>query len=416
MKKNRWEFSLPSITRASLLIALCLSISPAFATIVKIKGIDADFHPFVLELLNDIAVRKAPEPLTTRPTACGSDESLSEKMRAPGCALPEKIARALYDTRFNCRRIQEPLDFYRHEAVDTVAFSEMKSVPAMLKAFGKPLTETPLPGALQRADFRRAADSITLKVFADEFAQGLRQRGLALDGFAKALPSARGCAGDLAALTARALQEVSVAEKILANTRAGWIAVGKLPYPTLTAGERKLLAMFLSAMAWRARGGGIYKKVPGMLATQKLRVKYIWNAYGTVLDLLGAGKATSGMSFGLYTRGFKGWHDFWDMGTNDRYTLEEDFRLMTERGRYQVESAVASARSHGFRTAPLEQAGMRMGACYLYGWHAMPAPRPEWGSELAEPFKNFSMGPTSWGELCFGAGLGLGLAETLLPE
>lgn len=377
------------------------------STKLTIVGLEADFHPLVLELLNDVGAGKAAATLPAKPVPCASDELVAVQA-AKTCRLPEKITKALAATEFHCRRVYEPLDMYGRLPPRLVEFSDTKSVPTMLKVFGIALTKTQLPGAFRRADFKTAADSVTRKVFADEFARGLGAR-------AQALQQAQEACG-IESTLAQAVQEIKTAQKAHATAQASWKKIDNLPYPTLTRDERRLLAMYLSTMSWRSRGGGIYKKVPGVFATQKLRVKYIWNAYTTILDLLGSGKATSGMAFGLYTRGFRGWHDFWDMGTNDRHTLEEDFKLMTERGVYQTASAVATAQGYGIKTAPLAAAGARMGACYLYGWHAMPKVKPAWGPELEIPFKNIGGGPTQWGELCFGASLGLGLFETFLSQ
>lgn len=91
---------------------------------------------------------------------------------------------------------------------------------------------------------------------------------------------------------------------------------------------------------------------------------------------------------------------------------------MTRRGLYFVKNAVQSLALEGYDSSPLEFAGRQIGACYLHAWDVMHAKRVRWSP--AQPISSvfdpggIAAGPLTWGELCFGAGLGLGLSETLL--
>lgn len=388
----------------SVLATLALA-TPAFAATKTIKGLEAEFHPQVLQILEDISARKPAEPLPEPKNLCETDFAITESLKS--CPLTAEQIQELKNSRYFCRYANEPLLLYTQQPARPVEFADTKSVPTMLKVFGSAIPQSEIPGALARKDFYNQATIITQKVFAEEFRQGIKIRQAILSSIQKSCPDSLSIM--------EALRELRNAEDQLANLESRWPKLTELSYPTLTLQERADLTTFLSAMTWRARGGGIYQKIPGIFATQKNRVRYIWNSYTTILQLLGAKPAlVREMAFSLYTRGFRGWHDFWDMGTNDKYTLEEDFKLMTERGEYQVAGALRSLRTYQLPLAPLTLAGRQMGACYLFGWHAMGDPRPSWGKSMREPYAGFSSGPTSWGELCFGAGLGRGLAETFL--
>lgn len=399
------------MTKAMLLLTLSLipsftkaAPSPATKSITLV-GIEAKFHPEVLDLLQGIAEGRPQDPFPSKISACSNDEWLSENAKTLACHLSPNLLKRIQETRSNCRVVSDPLKLYSDLSAQPADFSDTNNIKTMLKIFASPLAKTKLPGALARSDYRILAESITLKVFTPEILNGISDRREAL----KSLKT--NCSNETS--IDQALLELESANHLLDTIQSKWPKADNLPFPSLTANERKMLTMFLSSMTWRARGGGLYKKRVGPLATQELRMKYIWNSYSTILSLLGAKSSLrKDMSFSLYVRGFKGWHDFWDMGTNATYTLEEDFRLMTARGLYQVSGALSALQRYEMSTQALELAGQQMGACYLFGWHGMPKPQPTWGTDLKAPFVGLSKGPTSWGELCFGAALGLGLAET----
>lgn len=372
---------------------------------ITLVGLEAQFHPMILDLLQGLAQQKPPESIPLTLPNCTNDEWLSANTETLNCERSPNLSAKIQSTRNQCRLIANPLDLYLNLPIQPAAFSDTTDLKSMLRIFASPVAKTQLPASLLRPEFKAMAESITLKVFAQELSEGLSQRREIL----KSLKNR--CAAD--PHIDLALNELESAEQSFKSIQSGWTKTGTLPVPELTANERKMLTLFLSSMTWRARGGGLYKKRGGPLATQELRMKYIWNSYSTILELLGAKSSLKKeISFSLYVRGFRGWHDFWDMGTNSTYTLEEDFRLMTERGLYQVAGALSSLQNQGLSTKALELAGRQMGACYLFGWHGLPKPPPAWGLELKAPLTGFAKGPTSWGELCFGAALGLGLAET----
>lgn len=387
------------------LLTMGLTFNSQAAT-QRLAGIDAEFHPLILELLNKVASNTLPTAWDDS-CSCKANENLNHQISNLGCQLSNSVIQKIKETQYSCLHICQPLTYYAHLPAREVNFSDPQSLPKMLEIFGASLSRDEIPGAFVNAETKALAQSITLKVFSEDRVQEISRRREALESIKRTCPNLD--------ILSEALQEVETSEYKLASHRATPDQDPDLQFPQLTIKERRQLVLFLSAMTWRARGGGVYYKVPGLFATQKLRVKYIWNSYSTILNFLGAKDSlVRSASFSLYTRGFRGWNKFWDMGHNATYTLEEDFKLMTERGSFQVAGAVEAFKTHGYSTESLEFAGRQMGACYLYGWHGMKKPWPPWGASLKPPFIGLGGGPTSWGELCFGASLGLGLAETIL--
>ena len=107
-----------------------------------------------------------------------------------------------------------------------------------------------------------------------------------------------------------------------------------------------------------------------------------------------------------------------DMGrfAGNKYT---DLANMTERGRYQSGgnrggSPAAVLAAEGFDPRAFQAGALHMGPCYFYAWERLL------GFEYGQEWKgkkgrmHFTRRPPSWGELCIGGAMGLGLSQSLL--
>jgi hypothetical protein len=181
-----------------------------------------------------------------------------------------------------------------------------------------------------------------------------------------------------------------------------------LPFPSLTAAERKALAFWLGGIYWRMRGGGL---IP-LGATQDARIYFLLSPFRQIGEVAGA-QDGSDAAFDIYLQIFEGWSDWQDMGNvsggGDKYA---DLVSMTSRGQRQVGSAVSLLGPRGYDTLALDTGGLHMGPCYFYAYYPLAWFR--WATELTTPYSAYIDWPTATGEFCSGASIALGFAETLL--
>ncbi|MFZ4405522.1 MAG: hypothetical protein ACOYOK_15615, partial [Pseudobdellovibrionaceae bacterium] len=182
----------------------------------------------------------------------------------------------------------------------------------------------------------------------------------------------------------------------------------ELPYPFLSDKEREFISLYLGALAWRARGGGLLDEPQG---TQKTRFYFNFIPMSIIGNLNGGDKGRS-IAQAIFYRLFKGWGKFMDMGhtpgQSDKY---HDLVMMTNRGLYQIVSTETLLINDGYDSSYLRAGGLQMGPCYYYSWDQLPltvAP------DLQPPYADVIDGPTAWGELCVGATISLGLSKSLL--
>lgn len=177
----------------------------------------------------------------------------------------------------------------------------------------------------------------------------------------------------------------------------------------LTDQDRKILSMYIGAIMWRIRGGGITQEPDG---TRKRRVLGVYHPFNYLSKLSGGDSAADQGTSLLYAV-IKGWGRYFDMGrTKEDEDIYFDLVHMTKRGQYQVVGSANDLEGRNFDPTALQIAGLQMGPCYFYAWEKYEG--KNLGKDLKPPFKEFIDGPTALGELCFGATLGLGLSETLL--
>lgn len=201
----------------------------------------------------------------------------------------------------------------------------------------------------------------------------------------------------------------------LAQDSARILASGKtrsaLPYLNLPDAERKALSMYLYAMMWRFRGGG-FVKLSGTIAA---RFYFAQIPYTIIASLNGSDLASAG-TLGAYmfsNLSLLGWGQWMDIGNTPGQESEAyDLVQMSARGTFQTADAENYLRARGYDSEIMKAYSLHFGICYLYSWERLQGIELE--KNLVSPFGGFFDGPTAWGELCAGAALGLGLAETLL--
>lgn len=212
-------------------------------------------------------------------------------------------------------------------------------------------------------------------------------------------------------------------DKSLLNyaARQGYLATyGKVSRSQcVSQAEMDRYMLFMGALAWRARGGGLYQKPNGKSTLYRLMFgDQFWRAAGRVYGLGREQSDTLGQAM------FEGlqepWGEWIDMGratrpiNKNRHTgdVVSDFYNLTQRGGRQVAGVSGYLKSWGADVKPMNTAGLHMGACYLMAWNAF-ADRPTLGANLGGRLRPITDGALAWGELCTGASLAYGLTKTL---
>lgn len=183
--------------------------------------------------------------------------------------------------------------------------------------------------------------------------------------------------------------------------------------------EMDAYLIFLGALAWRARGGGLYEKPNSKSTLYRLMFgDHAWRAIGRVYGL---GRSRSDTLGKAMFEGLKEpWGEWIDMGRATRPinknrhtgTVASDFHNLTQRGLRQVSGMSTYLKSWGANVRPMNTAGLHMGACYLLAWNAF-RDKPVIGSNLGGRLHPIVDGPLAWGEICTGASLAFGLTSTL---
>ncbi len=186
-------------------------------------------------------------------------------------------------------------------------------------------------------------------------------------------------------------------------------------------GETEMSAylQFLGALAWRARGGGLYNK-DGKFSGLYRRV-FGWEAWRVFSRVYGLDRQSAQQVGKLMFEGLKEpWGEWIDVGRAQRPinknahtgTIASDYKNLSKRGRRLVQGQVAFLQERGANPKPLWQAGDKMGACYLLAWNVFDG-RAVLGADLAGRMSPIADSPIAWGELCMGANLAYGLSQTL---
>lgn len=177
----------------------------------------------------------------------------------------------------------------------------------------------------------------------------------------------------------------------------------------LNKSEREALAITMGALYWRLRGGGILDEPPG---TQASRRWFAGNGFETLARVLGAERflAESLGDDQVRRLQMRGWGEYMDIGhTPGGASRESDLIHMTERGQYQSEGLAQLLQRRSLPQDLAQAAGGSLGPCYAYAWTHLSSQRISSAPPL--PWAAFIDGPTAWGELCFGANLGLAMVD-----
>ena len=343
------------------------------------------------------------------------------------CASADASIRAQLADLGACDAVEQP-ERYALAYDPNAARSDVGNVEDLIGLAGQGLSLTPIPDGLLPDDFVATMRTIVDKVRHDKLVQGIAAARAAY-GQAKSLGASNAACFDptaLAALDAAIdglTSELDAAQALLDHEDADGNAArmheerclaaqsrvrNPLPFPSLTAAERKALAFWLGGIYWRMRGGGL---IP-LGSTQDARIYFLLNPFTRIGELAG-GQDGSDAAFDIYLQIFEGWSQWQDMGNSqpggDKYA---DLVSMSGRGQRQVGSAVSLLGPRGYDTLALDTGGLEMGPCYFYGYYPLGWFR--WATQLTAPYSAYMDGPTAIGEFCSGASIALGFAETLL--
>jgi hypothetical protein len=328
-----------------------------------------------------------------------------------------------------CIDVEEPERYVLAYPPATVNLVTMGSIEGMIGEVGEVLSHISIPVGLLPPEFVPTLRVILDKIRHDTLAQEL---GAAQASYAAALSLAQGSAGcfDPAALASlesgiAGLQvELATASAYLENLRtsgeaaaaqdlARVTAAGRtrpsLPFPSLTDPERKFVAFWLGGLYWRMRGGGL---IP-LGQTQPARFYFVEQAFTQIGQLVG-GQDGADTGLPLYLAVFEGWSTWMGMGHTGRPGDDQyaDLVGMSGRGQRQVAGVVSSLDQHHYDTVDVVAGGLQMGPVYFYAWDALLSFRL--AESMPAPYGGFIDGPTSIGEFCAGASMGLGLANAML--
>jgi|GEM_PF-6696346 len=323
----------------------------------------------------------------------------------------------------SCLDASAPASRFLRVKAEVPDINSTLSVKGQLELIASPLVRTDFPNALLTTETKSLAQTIISKIYYKEISTGLKDS-------LKRLKTDRLNGSDTEKVEKLRNQAELELNEQLTNLKKIF-AVNKkdkstlnLPIPELNLKEREFLTMFLSAFMWRARGGGLYlKDKSAMFATQKLRVRYVYNAYQTLVELNGWGQQKTEVGLSMMRRIISGWGNGHDLGTHDG-DRAGDFKALAERGPYQTAGISELMKSHKIDSGPWDFSGTHLASCYVFGWDLMNIKNAQgkfrkrliWGNDLfsRKPFAGITSGPATWAELCWGAAMGLGISKSLL--
>jgi len=410
-----------------------LAASPkVFAEKVALPGgIDAEFFPELLGWLNTLSGNRGAllpivphlDSIAISAENCAQDEALDIQLakRSPGCASINSLARSLGSHPSVCAKIRDPLLVANDWAYSRPAEAEARTLEGAIKLIVVPMNSVQHFSEMRSVSIVERVRSLLFKLHLDPWIARVQERLSALQRFGgqdcEAGIDRNSLSAGISALQESASALTLARSRFLAQAKLDHervLAAGKkrsaLAYPLLSDEDRELFAMIWGAVMWRIRGGGIYEKVDG---TNFLRRNYAGYGFQTLVNFLSGHQAPQdiGSSFDFRLR-LRGWSGIRDIGRRggDRFG---DWNAMKERGLFQVGYAQSAFARWGYSVEPLTLAGEHFGHCYAFTWEHMGG--IEWGKGLHSPFDGFATSPSSWGEVCVGAALGLGLAKTILP-
>lgn len=337
----------------------------------------------------------------------------------------------------SCLFVKQPELRFRDLAASSFSREDMESLPRLISRSGKALSMiSTLDPFFKTAEYSVLQNAFR-KIWFDEQMQLIASEKLRLQKFAEILLTKQDCMSgqelrkindeviDLSreinssqeALNATQLEGLQQAAKDADMVSRAGRKRGKLAYPALSDQERFMLANYLGGVFWRIRGAGLFEKTHG---TQRSRLWYTQIFTETMLPLF-CGDDCPEFAFGSslrYRLIMRGWGQWFDMGHSIGSEPEDgrdqyyDLMRMTERGSYQVEASANALREEKYDESFLRVGGLQMGPCYWEAWHREK--KTSHGVDLTSPYANFLNEPPSWGELCAGSAIYLGLAKSFL--
>lgn len=427
---------------------------------LTIDSINTKIYPRVLKLLEDARREKPEQKIPQVQANCTAHHKFNQMGKFLNvqnklyCAKTYYYIDQIYSTRSTCDYVNNPISYIKYNRQSQTELFDTSDVEGMLKVLGSPLIMTKLLPSLKQREYKKLMDNIILKFRMDDYIDTIRDRKKALGKIIESAVKDEWCLKNSLAIKKFHVETMLEMQKELQRMenklrklyregveqaridRAAIRAKGRnrdsLPFASLTDEEREIASMALSALLWRARGGGLYLKDKSKIfATQYLRTNYVLLPYPEIVRING-GSRTSFAGVTLFPHIFTGWSLYFDVGrlkgvfkvTGENHTgsIRSDYLKMAERGRFQVETLMKTLRGLGYDVKPLQDAGTQMGACYLHAWARMAnyetfKPLHEdvtWGTNLKKPYVSIVSGPITWGELCWGAVLGIGISKTLL--
>jgi hypothetical protein len=364
---------------------------------------------------------------------------------APQCTTAETVVRQkLAPSSTACIDVEQPERYVLSAPPAVVNDTTTASIESLIGLAGEALSHYPAPEGLLPTDWvptlrsvvwkiRRAALTQQIATSRASYKDALTTLGAQSSCFDPAARAALTTAvndldAELAAADAHVAQVEAKGKAAADQENVCLAAKGRkredaLPFPSLTAEERKLVAFWIGGIYWRMRGGGL---IP-LGSTQNARRFFLERPFRRIGELAGAARGSE-VGFKIYLGIFDGWGEWMDMGTTPGgQDLYEDLVQMTDRGRQQVadppngglpiplgvDSATKYLNDAHYDTTALITGGLSMGPCYAYALDPLQdfryadTPMAPYNGELIEYF-------TAIGEFCTGASIGLGMAETLL--
>ena len=397
---------------------------------VELDGTKITMFKDVLDVFHAFRYNRVPNPVEDKfEDLC--EISISE-------ALPDEALKIFQKA---CSKISRPELNYDYTIQNPYQNKYFKDVDGLIQVFLPPLALIDLPESVLTTDFKNKGRTALLRVQYERLIDPLIMSIEELEDMneiklAQELKRVQSFLDNIfsSGLSRASLQQVE-------NT-AYERCRESLSYPALTDEDREFLSMYLGMLAWRVRGEALWKK----RGTQELRKFFAEKAFSVLINL-NSGSWGLGDDVGEVLRRklqIKGWSEWMDMGKHDGDKWI-DLIGMTRRGMFQVGEgryypiglggdARKEFRKRGFDDTGLKVGAAQMGSCY-YLSHEIFEYRTEeeirnrvgrleddpyaLGEDLRgkDPYTHFLHGgirSSSYGELCFGGTLGLGMAKSLL--
>lgn len=390
----------------------------------------------VFQVLEAYERTQDPTPVSPFPnyTTCRAHNTLSS-LRAsdvirsiPQCeGLKSQLVNLQSQTFNGCELVNQPERRLLEHVPGKVHYKKVQNLRGLLETAGHGLFQVPQVAKMLPLSHASTLRSALRKIYIQDFSTRISAQTNSVLAFQNALSRNLSCTqgnNTLAQVLGQVLDESKIAQgKLtqeyqagLAQAQADREAVlrqgyrrDKLEEPYLTDQDRKILSMYIGAIMWRIRGGGLTQQPDGTLNKRMLGVYYPFN----YLSKLSGGEAGGDQGTSLLYAVTRGWGRWFDMGrTPTQEDIYHDLVYMTRRGNSQVVGSVNDLEGRRFDASFLHIAGLQMGPCYFYSWEKYEG--KTLGRDLQPPFAGFIDGPTALGELCVGANLGLSLSETLL--